>query len=67
MALNARYSNAYPSVRNPFWWDVELGGGTIVEQATHFCDLARYLAGDIDLNSIQTTTLRHSDAGAFKF
>lgn len=63
MALNARYSNAYASITNAFWWDEDLGGGTIVEQATHLCDLARYLGGEIDLGSVQTTTLRNGDPG----
>ena len=61
MALNARYYVAYSEMDHPFWWDVSKSGGPIVEQATHFCDLARFLVGEIKPGSLQVTTLREND------
>lgn len=61
ISFNGRYYNAYSEMRKNFWWDVSLSGGPIVEQATHFCDLARYLCGDIKEESIQATCLRGDD------
>lgn len=51
-AVIARYDCAYSVIAKVEWWDVRLSGGPIVEQATHFCDLARYLAGDVDLATV---------------
>ena len=51
-AVIARYNCAYSELAKPAWWDMRLSGGPIVEQATHFCDLARYVAGEVDLASI---------------
>ena len=45
------------SLRLQDWWDMRKSGGPIVEQATHFIDLMRYLAGDIALPSIQALAL----------
>ena len=53
VAINARYSCAYSLLDRPFWWDLDQSGGPIVEQATHFCDLVRYLGGEVVLDSIQ--------------
>ncbi len=53
IAINARYSSTYSSSIKPFWWDLDLFGGPIVEQATHFCDLIRYFGGEIVLDSVQ--------------
>lgn len=65
MALNGKYSNVFKPDKalNPFWWNKDLSGGPIVEQATHLLDLARYVAGEVDLDSVQTTTLQHQDSG----
>ena len=52
IAINARYSSTYSSAIKPFWWDLDLSGGPIVEQATHFCDLIRYFGGEIALDTI---------------
>jgi len=52
-AVIARYNCAYSEIPKPAWWDTRLSGGPIIEQATHFCDLARYLAGDVDLSSVR--------------
>lgn len=36
-----------PGLPAPPWWPkMELGGGQLIEQATHMIDLARFLAGD---------------------
>lgn len=56
-AVLARYDCAYSEIRKAEWWDVRQSGGPIVEQATHFCDLARLLAGDVDLASVQAVRI----------
>jgi len=61
MAFNARYICAYSNIAKTEWWDAEKCGGPIVEQATHFCDLARYLVGEVNLQSIQAITVRDTD------
>lgn len=52
-AVLARYCCAYSQINKKEWWDQRSAGGPIVEQATHFCDLARYLAGEVDLKSLR--------------
>ena len=54
MSFEARYYYAYSDNSNPYWWNASQSGGPVVEQATHFCDIARYLAGDIDESTIHT-------------
>lgn len=67
IAFNCRYYNAYSEMRKNFWWDVDASGGPIVEQATHFCDLARFLCGDIKDGSVQASCLPATDpSGAGK-
>lgn len=61
MAFNARYMYAYPEGESKYWYNKDISGGPIVEQATHFCDLARYLAGNIDLGSVVTIVLSDTD------
>ncbi len=56
-AVTARYNCAYSNIAKREWWDIRQSGGPIVEQATHFCDLARYLGGEIDLASVQATAI----------
>lgn len=46
MAMHATYNCTYAAIDHPFWWDKARSGGPIVEQATHFCDLFRYLCGE---------------------
>jgi len=66
-AFNARYNCAYSCIDKPVWWDVERSGGPIVEQATHFCDLARFLGGDVDLSTLQATSIKQTEkAGKLK-
>ena len=41
------------------WWrKLELGGGQLIEQATHMVDLARFLAGDVKSVSARTARTR---------
>jgi predicted dehydrogenase len=56
-AVAARYGCAYSEIRKPFWWDVRRSGGPVVEQATHFLDLARHLAGEADLGSVRAVAI----------
>jgi len=60
-AFNARYNCAYSCIDKPVWWDVERSGGPIVEQATHFCDLARFLGGEVDLSTLQATSIKQTE------
>jgi len=63
MACNMRYYTAYTEMDHVYWWNKTLSGGPIVEQATHFCDLARFLVGDVDLETLQVQCLKDTDAG----
>lgn len=60
-AFVARYDCAYSEIRKSEWWDVRTCGGPIVEQATHFVDLGRYLVGDVDLQSVRAVAIHGSD------
>jgi predicted dehydrogenase len=60
-AFNARYNCAYSTISKDMWWDTMKSGGPIIEQATHFCDLARFLGGDIDMDSLQATSIKQTD------
>jgi len=60
-AFNARYLCAYTPIDKPVWWDVDRSGGPIVEQGTHFCDLARFLGGDVDLDTLQASSVKQTD------
>lgn len=49
-----------PGLPPPAWWPkMDLGGGQLVEQATHMLDLARFLAGDVV--SVQGKAVRTRD------
>lgn len=61
MAFNARYYYAYSDGVNKYWYDQDKSGGPIVEQATHLCDLARYIVGDVILDTVHTIMLRDDD------
>jgi predicted dehydrogenase len=52
-----QYDCAYSRIVKPEWWDVRAMGGPIVEQATHFVDLARYLLGDADRASVRAVAI----------
>jgi predicted dehydrogenase len=53
----ARYACAYTHILKRDWWDTKLCGGPIVEQATHFVDLMRYLGGEIVQESIKAVAV----------
>ena len=57
LSVNARYNCAYSELDHPFWWDSRKSGGPIVEQATHFCDLIRYFAGNVSFDTIKGVTV----------
>ncbi|KAH9942270.1 putative oxidoreductase C terminal-domain-containing protein [Epithele typhae] len=61
MGTNVRYVMAYEYARKPAWWDKTISGGAIVEQATHFCDLSRYFAGDVHLPSVVAHSVQHHE------
>lgn len=61
MAFNARYYYAYSDGVNKYWYNQNLSGGPIVEQATHLCDLGRYIVGDVNLDTVHTIMLRDND------
>jgi predicted dehydrogenase len=64
-AFLARYACAYSGIRKTMWWDSRTSGGPIVEQATHFADLARYLMGEPALESVRAVQIPATDpAGA---
>ncbi|WFD01431.1 hypothetical protein MOBT1_000094 [Malassezia obtusa] len=59
MAVNARYIMAYEYTAKLDWWDKTQNCGPIVEQATHFCDLSRYFAGEADLSTVMAHSVEH--------
>jgi predicted dehydrogenase len=52
-----QYDCAYSEIRKAEWWDVRGIGSPVVEQATHFVDLARFLMGDVDLKSVRAVSI----------
>jgi len=60
-AFVGRYTCAYSNIAKEMWWDVKKSGGPIVEQATHFCDIARFLVGEVDFDSVQATSIKQTD------
>lgn len=59
-SFQARYNCAYSKI-GPFWWDTKASGGPIVEQATHFIDLSRYLCGDAVDSTVQAMSIKATD------
>ena len=55
--MNAKYNAAYSRIHKKEWWSVRTSGGPVVEQATHFADLIRYIAGEVDLSSVQAVSV----------
>jgi len=48
-----------PGLPSPAWWPrMALGGGQLVEQATHMLDLGRFLAGEVKTVIGQTARVR---------
>lgn len=63
-AVLARYDCAYSDIRKVEWWDVRHSGGPIVEQATHFCDLARLLGGEVDPSAVAAVRIDPTSTAA---
>ena len=61
ISINARYNCAYSELDHPFWWNKARSGGPIVEQATHFCDILRYLGGEAKPETIHAIAIPASD------
>lgn len=59
--FGARYNCAYSKINKISWWDNAQSGGPIVEQATHFVDVARYLVGDLHLPSVTAMSVKATD------
>ncbi|GAA5978168.1 hypothetical protein JCM10908_004256 [Rhodotorula pacifica] len=57
MAVNARYTCSYAGIAKQAWWMKSKDCGPIVEQGTHFLDLARYFGGDVDMDSVHAQAL----------
>ncbi|MCD6360654.1 MAG: Gfo/Idh/MocA family oxidoreductase [Armatimonadetes bacterium] len=54
-----------PGLPNKGWWTkMEMGGGQLVEQATHMLDLGRFLAGDVKSVIGKTSQVRSWDPPA---
>jgi predicted dehydrogenase len=54
-----------PGLPNKGWWTkMEMGGGQLVEQATHMLDLGRFLAGDVKSVIGKTSTVHDWDPPA---
>ncbi len=59
--IHGRYNWTYSTSTHPVYWDMRKSGGPIVEQATHFCDLLRYLGGEVDEETIEAICVPPSD------
>lgn len=60
-AVNGRYFMAYEHTAKPWWWNKKLSLGPVIEQATHFCDLARYFGGEVDLSTVFAHSLEYNE------
>lgn len=56
-SVGARYVCSYAKIAKPDWWTFSKSGGAVVEQGTHFCDLCRYFGGEVDLDTIQASSV----------
>ncbi|WVW83941.1 hypothetical protein I302_105964 [Kwoniella bestiolae CBS 10118] len=63
MHTQASYLFAYDFAAKDFYgyWSKSREPGPIVTQATHICDLTRYLTPPVLLDSIHTNTVEHTD------
>merc|ERR1711971_56604 len=52
-----RYQTAYPHINKQFFFDQQMSCGPIVEQGTHFVDLARFFCGECDIETLQTNAV----------
>ena len=62
MYLQLVYNCAYSELDHGFWWRKQRSGGPIVEQATHFCDLARFIGGEVWSESLRADAIKADDA-----
>lgn len=60
VCLTCRYNCTYAAIPSPFWWNSAHCGGPIVEQATHFADISRYLVGEVDFDTIYARSVKAS-------
>ncbi|KAG2523976.1 hypothetical protein BBO99_00005077 [Phytophthora kernoviae] len=60
VCLMARYNCTYAAIPSPFWWNSAHCGGPIVEQATHFADISRYLVGEVDMDTVYSRSVKAS-------
>ena len=60
-AVNGRYVMAYEYLSKSWWWNKKQSLGPVIEQATHFCDLARYFGGEVDLSTVFAHSLEHNE------
>ena len=42
---------------------MRLSGGPIIEQCTHFADLARFIAGEVNLSTLTAIAIGAEDSG----
>ncbi|GAB7344925.1 hypothetical protein MBLNU457_3360t1 [Dothideomycetes sp. NU457] len=61
MTVSARYTCAYSRIRKIDWWNKAKQCGPIVEQATHFADLCRYIGGEVELDSVSALALESDE------
>ncbi|KAG9529378.1 hypothetical protein KCU93_g3532, partial [Aureobasidium melanogenum] len=59
--IGARYTCAYSKIRKIDWWDKAKQCGPIVEQATHFADLCRYIGGEVELSTVNALALEYDE------
>ncbi|UZJ55547.1 hypothetical protein CBS101457_004867 [Exobasidium rhododendri] len=62
--INARYYMAYENARKISWWDKSVSCGPVVEQATHFVDLVRFIAGQdnpVLSESVRAIAVEHDE------
>lgn len=59
LIIIASYNCAY--MDNPMYWNKAKTGGPIVEEATHFCDLLRYLGGEVREETISALSVEASN------
>ncbi len=62
-AVSLRFDCAYTDIHRTSWWDIRRSGGPILDQATHLCDLARMLCGEVDLPSVMAMQLNAAGPG----
>ncbi|OLL24696.1 hypothetical protein NEOLI_003179 [Neolecta irregularis DAH-3] len=61
ITISARYAPTYPEISKRFWWDKTGACGPIVEQATHFVDLCRFIGGEINLDTVMAHAVEYDE------